>query len=60
MKLRIEIDESDLKALVLEHIADRLGSCAPPSADKVKIEVKSKQNCKAEWESAAFRAVYEN
>ena len=41
MKLRIEIDESDLKALVLEHIADRLGSCAPPSADKVKIEVKS-------------------
>ena len=58
MKLRIEISEADLKKLVLQDIQEKLGSVAL-DPDKVKIETKSKQNYRAEWEIAAFRAVYE-
>jgi hypothetical protein len=58
MRIRIEIDEKQLRELVTAHLRDQLGELAP-KADEVRIEVKSKQNYKAEWEVASFRAVYE-
>jgi hypothetical protein len=57
MKYRLEIGESDLRRLVLAHIAAELGIDLPPEA--VKIEVKSKQNWKSEWEAAGYRVIVE-
>lgn len=59
MKINIEIDESELRRLVFEHIRSKLGD-AKINPKHVKIQVKSKQNYKSEWEEAAFRAVYEH
>lgn len=58
MKVRIELTEEDVKRLVRNEILDRLGDI-PLEASEVKIETKSTQNYKAEWEAAAFRAVVE-
>jgi hypothetical protein len=58
MKVRIEIDEQQLRSLVMRELESKLGSLEFEEAD-VKIEVKSKQNWKSEWESAEFRAVVE-
>lgn len=55
MKIAIEIDEKVIRDLVFKHIAEKLGDVDLNPAD-VKIEVKSTQNWKAEWETAAFRA----
>lgn len=58
MKIHLEIDEATIKKLLMQYIADTLGSVAfNPLA--VKIETKSKQNYRSEWETAAFRATYE-
>ena len=57
MKVKIELTTEDLKELVLNHLIDVLPADADPKA--VRIEVKSKQNYKSEWESGEFRAVYE-
>ncbi len=54
-RINIEIDESDVRALVVEHLSGLMGTTL--SAEDVIIEVKSKQNYKSEWERAAFRAV---
>ena len=56
MNLRIELTEKVLRQLVLDHLQNALGDIVITEKDIV-IEVKSKQNWKAEWESAAFRAV---
>lgn len=57
MKIQIELTEKELRALVLARLRDELGEAGGRLADKdVHIEVKSKQNYKSEWESAAFRA----
>jgi len=56
MKLHIELTENDLKRLVLDEI-NKLTGDVTIECDDVKIEVKSKQNYKSEWESTAFRAV---
>jgi hypothetical protein len=58
MQLRIEVTESELKQLVLAHLQEKLGNISF-KAENVRIEVKSKQNYKSEWEVAAYRAVYE-
>lgn len=58
VKVRIEIDEKALRALVVDYMSQQLGDLAP-RPEQVKIEVKSKQNFKSEWEEAQFRAVYE-
>lgn len=58
MKIRIELSEHDLKLLVQRHIEDQTGK--PLKTNDLKIEVKSKQNFKSEWEEATFRAVYDN
>lgn len=55
MKLEIEINEEDLKALILDYIFKEVGNIEVALSD-IKIEVKSKQNYNSEWETAAFRA----
>lgn len=51
----IELSETVLKQLVNGYLSEKLGDIQLEDAD-VKIEVKSKQNYKAEWETAEFRA----
>ena len=58
IRIEIEIDEKTLRKLVHDHITEQLGELAPRSED-IRIEVKSNQNYKSEWEPASFRAVYE-
>jgi len=57
MRIRIELTEEDLRRLVADEIRARTGG--PFDEKRVTIEVKSKQNYRSEWESAAFRAIYE-
>jgi hypothetical protein len=54
-KIKIEIDETTLRQLVINHLCGILNAEINPN--EVSIEVKSKQNYKSEWEDAAFRAV---
>ena len=56
MKIEILLTEEDLKELV----KDKIESMIDKDVDTkdIKIEVKSKQNYKAEWEYAKFRATY--
>lgn len=55
MNISITLTEIELRKLVYEHLARQFGDL-PLEPDDVKIETKSKQNYKAEWETAAFRA----
>ena len=55
MRVSIEVDEATLRHLVREHITRTLGEVSLQPED-ISIEVKSKQNYRSEWESAAFRA----
>jgi hypothetical protein len=55
MTIDIEMDEKQLRELIHSYICDKLGSVNVASTDIV-IEVKSRQNYKSEWETAAFRA----
>jgi hypothetical protein len=57
MHIDIRLTEQDVKFLVLAELARRLGEI-PLDPTAVKIEVKSKQNYKSEWEVADFRATY--
>lgn len=59
MKVKIELTEKDLRDLVHTEICKKLGNGAHLAPENIKIEVKSKQNFRAEWEVAAFRAVYD-
>lgn len=56
MKVKIELNENDLKELIKKHIED----CMNETIDikNIEIQVKSKQNYKSEWENANFRAEY--
>lgn len=58
MNIKIELTEKDIKKLIVEHIRSVMGDV---SIDEnfIGIHVKSKQNYKAEWETADIRAVYE-
>jgi hypothetical protein len=53
-KLTVEIDEGTLRKLVIDHLNDIFN--VRLSADDIKIETKSAQNYKAEWEVANYRA----
>lgn len=55
MNLKIEISELELKKLIVAELKTRLGEVTF-EPDNVQIEVKSKQNYRAEWEQANFRA----
>jgi hypothetical protein len=53
-KVQIEVDERTLKNLVRQYLSQQVGT---ELDDKdIRIETKSKQNYKSEWEQAAFRA----
>lgn len=57
MNIKIEINEADMKRLVVSEILRQLGMAAVDiDIGCVTIETKSKQNYKSEWEVAAFRA----
>jgi hypothetical protein len=58
MKIKIEISELEMKQLVVLELYRRLGN-VEIDEKLLRIEVKSKQNYKSEWEIAAFRATYE-
>lgn len=58
MKIYICIDEIKLRQLIYNYITNIIDSTLVDK-DKIFIEVKSKQNYQAEWERAAFRAIYE-
>ena len=53
--INIEYTEHDLKKLVMADLAEKMPDVAFKETD-VKIETKSNQNYRAEWEQAAFRA----
>jgi hypothetical protein len=54
MRIQIEIGEDDLKRLIVDSLSDELQTQI--AIGDVKIEVKSKQNYRSEWETASFRA----
>lgn len=56
MQIHIQIDEAELRKILLRHIEGILGDVSIEEKD-IQIQVKSKQNYKSEWESASFRAV---
>lgn len=57
MKIHIELSEKDIKELIYQHLINVVDINL--KKDLVRIEVKSKQNYKSEWEEASFRATYE-
>lgn len=59
MKVRLELSRQQLERLVVNHFREKLGEMAFDEK-KIKIETKSSQNYRSEWESADFRAVYES
>ena len=59
MHLRVEISESQVKQILKDYLQERLGRIPGQALETLRIEVKSKQNYRSEWEPAAFRAVYE-
>lgn len=56
MDIQIKLTEADVRRLVKNEIERLTGQKIVES--NIRIEVKSKQNYKAEWEVAAFRAEY--
>lgn len=58
MRLKIELSSADTKILVLKELQRRLGN-VELDINKVKIETRSKQNYKSEWEIADYRVNYE-
>jgi hypothetical protein len=58
-KIRFEIEEKDLKSMVEQYLRANLGAMAIIDPKDIRIEVKSKQNFRSEWEKADFRAIYE-
>lgn len=55
MAVNIEVDEETLRALVIKHLQTVCEGLAIDNND-ITIEVKSKNNFKSEWETAAYRA----
>lgn len=55
MKIEVGINEIEIRAVLLDHVREKLGDVNLKIED-IKIEVKSKQNYRSEWETADFRA----
>ena len=53
--INIELSETTMKQIIREYLELTLGDVILNEKD-IKIEVKSKQNYKSEWEVASFRA----
>lgn len=60
MIINIDLHTDDVKKIISEHIQKLVGEDLHIEANNVKIEVKSKQNWKAEWEQAEFRVQYKS
>lgn len=58
MTINIELSTDDVRKIISEHIQKLVGEDLLIEAGNVKIEVKSKQNYKSEWEQAEFRVQY--
>jgi hypothetical protein len=58
MRIKVELTTDEVKSLINQEIENRINS-DKLDVSKVKIEVKSKQNYKSEWEVADFRVTYE-
>ena len=58
MKIKVTIDELELKKLVVRELQNKMGDILIDIKD-VNIMVKSKQNYKPEWEEAEFKAEFE-
>lgn len=54
----IELNENDLRRLIHEYLMKTLGEIEIKE-QYIKIEVKSSKNRESEWETAKFRASYE-
>jgi len=54
MQVNVEMNEKDIRDAISDWIRKEVGVSIYPQ--QVKIQVKSKQNYKSEWEEAAFRA----
>jgi len=59
MKVSVEIDEEKLKELVRDYLNEQLGELGAELSN-IKIETRSKQNFRSEWEEAEFRARFVN
>lgn len=57
MKAVVELSEEDIREAICDYVRVRTGVSLKPSA--VKVQVKSQQNWKSEWELAHFRAHFE-
>lgn len=57
MKAKIELTESDIRDAILAHIHRQLGLTIP--REQFKVQVKSKQDYRSEWEEAAIRCDFE-
>lgn len=53
MKVTVKMSEDDIRKILAEYVYDKYNVSIP--ADKLRIEVKSKQNYKSEWELADIR-----
>jgi hypothetical protein len=58
MKINIEVTEKQMQRLILEYIQNTIPNIQVQLSD-ILIMVKSKQNYKAEWEKADYRATLE-
>ena len=56
MNINIEINETMLRDIICRHINRTFGDELNLNEKDIKIQVKSKQNYKSEWEAAEFRA----
>jgi hypothetical protein len=53
MKVSIKLDENDIRSILANYINNNYGTAI--AADSLRIEVKSKQNYRSEWEHASIR-----
>ncbi len=54
MNIKVEIDSFQLKKIILGYLKTQINTSI--EENDIRIEVKSKQNYKSEWENADFRA----
>lgn len=59
MKLHVELTNEEVRQLILGAIENKLSGNADLKKEDVVIEVKTKQNYKAEWERGEFRVSYD-
>lgn len=57
-KITVEYTEADLKQLIRDDMERKMPNIIVGKHD-IKIETKSKQNYRSEWENAAFRGTVE-